>query len=145
MIEPRAWMISDPDGELATAVTMRPQNPVSETGLVIDKLVTVADVLAALRQPSEAMYRATDGLGDAYGYNHKTKRAEVTYETIQSLWKAMLDQFEKEQSSPAKKAYEAANPLGGPARMFEAIAERIRAGEDYYAVLADYGVTVEAK
>lgn len=50
MIEPRAWMISDPDGELATAVTMRPQNPVSETGLVIDKLVTVADVLDALRE-----------------------------------------------------------------------------------------------
>lgn len=52
---------------------------------------------------------------------------------------------ELEQHSPAKKAYEASNPLGGPARMFDAIAERIRSGEDYYAVLADYGVTVEAK
>lgn len=29
--------------------------------------------------------------------------------------------------------------------MFNCIAERIRSGEDYYAVLADYGVTVEAK
>lgn len=45
----------------------------------------------------------------------------------------------------AQKRYESANPLGGPARMFEAIAERIRSGEDYYAVLADYGVTVEEK
>ena len=44
-----------------------------------------------------------------------------------------------------KEKYEAANPLGGPARMFDAIAERIRAGEDYYSVLADYGVTVEVK
>jgi len=37
-----------------------------------------------------------------------------------------------------RKAYEAANPLGGPARMFEAIASRIRAGEDYHEVLRDY-------
>ena len=34
--------------------------------------------------------------------------------------------------------YAAKNPLGGPARMFEVMAERIRAGEDYDAVLADY-------
>jgi len=38
--------------------------------------------------------------------------------------------------------YRAANPLGGPAKMFDAIADRIRAGEEYYAVLADYDVTV---
>jgi len=43
-------------------------------------------------------------------------------------------------SSPLEKAekYAKDNPLGGPAKMFEAIASRIRAGEDYYAVLDDY-------
>lgn len=88
MIEPRAWMISDPDGELATAVTMRPQNPVSETGLVIDKLVTVADVLAALRQPSEAMVEA----GGKYCL-------DATNARMKSIFLAMLNQFEKALSS----------------------------------------------
>lgn len=43
-------------------------------------------------------------------------------------------------SLPSEKAekYAKDNPLGGPAKMFEAIASRIRAGEDYYAVLDDY-------
>jgi hypothetical protein len=41
-------------------------------------------------------------------------------------------------SDEKRAAYAKANPLGGPARMFDAIAERIRAGEDYYEVLADY-------
>lgn len=43
------------------------------------------------------------------------------------------------------KAYAKANPLGGPASMFRAIAERIEAGEPYAGVLRDYGVTVESK
>ena len=41
-------------------------------------------------EPTEAMYRATDGRSDAYGYNHKTKHACLTYESVQSLWSAML-------------------------------------------------------
>ena len=32
------------------------------------------------------------------------------------------------------------NPLGGPAKVFDAIADRIRAGEDYHAVLDDYSL-----
>ena len=41
--------------------------------------------------------------------------------------------------APQPAAYYAAkNPLGGSARVFEVMAERIRAGEDYDAVLADY-------
>ena len=31
------------------------------------------------------------------------------------------------------------NPLGGPAKVFDTIANRIRAGEDRHAVLDDYG------
>lgn len=43
-----------------------------------------------------------------------------------------------------REEYDRANPLGGPASMFRAMAERIEAGEAYAAVLADYGVTVGA-
>ena len=38
----------------------------------------------------------------------------------------------------ARATYAKANPLGGPANTFDAIAQRIRAGEEYHAVLADY-------
>lgn len=61
------------------------------------------------------------------------------------LWACNECKLRFEPINAAKKRYEAANPLGGPARMFEAIAERIRAGEEYHSVLADYGVTVEEK
>ena len=39
-----------------------------------------------------------------------------------------------------KKAYQAANPLGGPAKMFDAIADRLRAGDSFDAVINDYGI-----
>lgn len=57
-MKPDAWMISDPDGELATAVTLRPQNPVSETGLVIDGLYTLATVRKWLEELSEKVIAA---------------------------------------------------------------------------------------
>lgn len=66
-------------------------------------------------------------------------------DTLAHLWSCEECKLRFEPINAAKQRYESANPLGGPARMFEAIAERIRSGEDYYAVLADYGVTVEAK
>ena len=47
-------------------------------------------------------------------------------------------------SSTAAKEYAERNPLGGPAKVFDAIAERLRAGEEYHAVLADYGLAVSA-
>ena len=40
-------------------------------------------------------------------------------------------------------SYAAANPLGGPTTMFEAIASRPRAGEGHQAVMDDYGVRRE--
>lgn len=135
MIEPRAWEIEDGNGvaiaRLARHIDINRVVAVKKT-----PLTTVADVLAALRQPSEAMLKAGSHQGSQRYYSD----AEV-----KNIFLDMLDAFGKDQSSPAKKAYEAANPLGGPARMFEAIAERIRSGENYYAVLADYGVTVEEK
>lgn len=46
-------------------------------------------------------------------------------------------------SKRAKSAaeYRRRNPLGGPAKMFRVIAARIEAGEEYCAVLADYGIS----
>lgn len=42
--------------------------------------------------------------------------------------------------TPAAAAYRAANPLGGPANVFRAIADRIQAGDDIDATMADMGV-----
>ncbi len=42
-------------------------------------------------------------------------------------------------------AYAYANPFGGPASVFRAAAERIEAGEDYDAVLIDYGLLRERR
>lgn len=38
--------------------------------------------------------------------------------------------------------YRRQNPLGGPAKMFRAMAERLEAGDSWDSVLRDYGVTV---
>ena len=50
-----------------------------------------------------------------------------------------------ESAAGKRAAYKKANPLGGPAKVFDAMASRIRAGEDYYEVLRDYGFVVESK
>lgn len=42
-----------------------------------------------------------------------------------------------------KEAYTQVNPMGGPAVVFRAMAERIEAGEPFYDVLADYKFTTE--
>ena len=53
-------------------------------------------------------------------------------------WEALVVLRAEQQ----RRAYAKANPLGGPASMFRAIAERIEAGEEYWAVLRDYGVSL---
>lgn len=53
-----AWMISDPAGDLATVVTLRPQDPVSKAGLVITPLYTRP-------AESEALLKAKEALLDA--------------------------------------------------------------------------------
>ena len=57
--------------------------------------------------------------------------------------KERIDAAMEERDAAADK-YRKDNPLGGPANMFDAIASRIRSGEEYYAVLADFDVTVGA-
>lgn len=37
------------------------------------------------------------------------------------------------------KEYREKNPLGGPAKVFDAMADQIRAGDDFNKVIADYG------
>lgn len=54
----------------------------------------------------------------------------------QGIILSALDTMRERQS--VDPAYAAKNPLGGPAKVFRAIAERIEAGEDYDAVLKDY-------
>jgi hypothetical protein len=55
----------------------------------------------------------------------------------------LIDAATGERDAAADK-YRKDNQLGGPANMFDAIASRIRSGEEYYAVLADFDVTVGA-
>ena len=43
------------------------------------------------------------------------------------------------------KEYREKNPLGGPAKVFDAMADCIRAGDDYSAVLKEYGFCHEAE
>lgn len=45
--------------------------------------------------------------------------------------------------SDAAAEYARRNPLGGPAVVFEAMASRVRAGENFYEVLDDYGFSVQ--
>ncbi len=40
----------------------------------------------------------------------------------------------------AAAKYHRPNPLGGPAKMFDAIADRIRAGDSMKSCIADYGL-----
>ena len=88
MIEPRARVVSFEDADFGD---MRIQ--VIKASTAFDELLangtrltTVADVLAALRQPSEAMIAAGD------------KKYEGTL-IVEEAFLAMLDQFESDQGS----------------------------------------------
>lgn len=49
-------------------------------------------------------------------------------------------EFDRWLADRAKRAYAEINPLGGPAKVFEAVASRIRAGENLADVMDDYGL-----
>lgn len=53
-------------------------------------------------------------------------------------------EFVRQRDEALAAKYATTNPLGGPATMFEVIASRLRAGEDYQAVMDDYGIRLEA-
>jgi hypothetical protein len=61
--------------------------------------VKIVQPLSWPEEPSEAMYRATDGRRDAYGFNHATQKPEVTYETVEGIYRAMRAAHEKEGKS----------------------------------------------
>ena len=44
-----------------------------------------------------------------------------------------------------QQTYEQANPLGGPAKVFQAMADAVRAGDSYHAVLRQYGYAETAQ
>jgi hypothetical protein len=51
----------------------------------------------------------------------------------------------KKQNHRVAEQYARANPLGGPAKVFDAMAAAIRAGDDYEAVLRTFGfATIES-
>jgi hypothetical protein len=83
---------------------------------------------------------ATSGeLGEALGMS---KEAAGQFETRLEAIAGNSPRLVVEPPDEKRAAYAKANPLGGPATMFETIAGRIRAGEEFYAVLADYGLSL---
>lgn len=62
-----------------------------------------------------------------------------------AIAKAEKAAAEGKRTYDSPESYAAANPLGGPAVIFDSMASRIRAGEDFYHVLADYGFQEAAK
>ena len=57
---------------------------------------------------------------------------------------AMLLKRDVDAAIERIRVYQHKNPLGGPAKVFEAMADCIRAGDDYHAVLAEYGFQIAA-
>lgn len=57
---------------------------------------------------------------------------------IVALVNGLPELLEALKAKERSDAYAKVNPLGGPAVVFRAMANRIEAGEEYYSVLADY-------
>jgi hypothetical protein len=94
MIEPRARVVSFEDADFGD---MRIQVIKASTAfpeLLADgtELTTVADVLAALREPSEAMIASGFAAAQDKGY-------VLTTNVTAAIFLAMLDQFERDQGS----------------------------------------------
>jgi len=93
----------------------------------------------------------------SYSYETKIEAALRAFVKAEEEWRAQKGGMPKgtfddplsdalKQAKAALKArdeYARRNPLGGPAKVFEAMAARIRAGEEYYSVLDDYQFSVK--
>jgi len=91
MIEPRAWANFDsPSG-----VFSRFKQGAENFNCTVP-LVTVADVLAALRQPSQAMIDAAANAQFRTTYSHPYDQVK---DASRACFLAMLDQFERDQGS----------------------------------------------
>lgn len=98
MIEPRARVVSFEDADFGD---MRIQVIKASTAfpeLLADgtELTTVADVLAALRQPSQAMIDAAANAQFRTTYSHPYDQVK---DASRACFLAMLDQFERDQGS----------------------------------------------
>jgi hypothetical protein len=74
---------------------------------------------------------------------HWTWGREQFDQTSLSNMRLAFEAGQRSSQPEAAAEYAKRNPLGGPAVVFEAMASRIRAGEDYYDVLDDYGFMVK--
>ncbi|CAB4171400.1 hypothetical protein UFOVP1095_23 [uncultured Caudovirales phage] len=62
-----------------------------------------------------------------------------------SITAQVMERAEKAEDELSQlKSYYAQNPLGGVARTFQVMAERIAAGENYEVVISDYGLLTES-
>lgn len=91
----------------------------------------------------ESERRAFEAWAPSEGFTNFILARDGGYRNLilQTVWKAW--QARAAQSAEpvyASADYEAKNPLGGPAKMFDAIAGRLRAGEEFYSVMNDYGI-----
>lgn len=93
----------------------------------------------ALRTPSSARPPAVvnDAIDIAQCAIHDTVKDPLERDRLKDVLES-LRTASATTSSAAAKEYARRNPLGGPAKVFEAMAARIRAGEEYYSVLDDY-------
>ncbi len=74
----------------------------------------------------------------------EAKRAEELFTAIQrELAEARAECERYRTALLGVKSYREANPLGGPAKVFDAMADCIRAGDSYEAVLKEYGFVRE--
>lgn len=75
-----------------------------------------------------------------WGHGQVRRVPDEIVEAIVAALRAPVSERPLKMAYATPEAYAAVNPLGGPAVIFEAMAKRIRAGEDFYDVLDDYGL-----
>lgn len=109
-----------------------------------------SDLIGRLLHPNQvshadmgAMMEAADEImrlqAEVAKWRHIAADAELeVVSTAKELELANRRIFDLEQAATDPE-YAKKNPLGGPARLFDVMADRIRAGENYDEVLKDYG------
>lgn len=104
--------------------------PTPRTDALQNRVCDEADRLIAEGRDAETRERMNDLLQEAYDHARQLERElAAAQERIRELETALL----------GVKEYREKNPLGGPAKVFDAMADAIRAGDDLNAVCSDYG------
>ena len=98
-------------------------------------LYTAADLAAARRQ---ALEEAADLCDERSTEISKWRGYSMSADAVSDCADAIRALI---TTTPAAQDYARANPFGGPAAVFDAAAERIRAGEPLEEVMRDYGLS----